>query len=99
MIKSTQKLWDYALFSCSFLVHGETKDYVHSSACIMKPYEAVRKFSPLYSYSSIRNSKWVYLTEVTCISNCIREGFVYTLTFGMSQQHHCITFNQCANFW
>ena len=42
MTKTMQQLWDYALFL--LFSGGETKDYLHRTACIMK-YGAVRKFS------------------------------------------------------
>ena len=42
MANTMQELWDYALFL--LFLGGETKDYIHGTACIMK-YGAVRKFS------------------------------------------------------
>ena len=42
MAKTMQQLWDYTLFL--LFLGGETKDYIHGTACIVK-YGAVRKFS------------------------------------------------------
>ena len=47
MSKTMQQLWDYAYALFLLFLGGETKDYTHSTACIMK-YGAVRKFSRMF---------------------------------------------------
>ena len=42
-----QQLWDYALFL--LFLGGETKDYIHWTACIIK-YGAVMKFSLILKF-------------------------------------------------
>ena len=62
MTKTMQQLWDYALFL--LFSGGETKDYIHRTACIMK-YGAVRKFSPLALYFASHKYEHYHKTIVT----------------------------------
>ena len=65
MAKTMQQLWDYALFL--LFLGGETKDYTHSTACIMK-YGAVQKFSPIKLQELLSMSKMLVYKQVKFIA-------------------------------